>query len=298
MASKGTVQSSNPETSVKTASVKPLAQSQAKPAEKRPLETGTVSQELSSQSLDSKRRKTEPQTPVVKGNVMTSLQTVPSSSALVTQAVTPTVNKGPAPKLKTTKVVSRSGGFTEERFSDAEFQKFLAQYKPNIPEGVDDDDSANSKDFAALLQTMGQQKQFQHSPVSSVQNTQNKVACLVNSSADKNVKTLNQPINNQSKQSSEFKKDISSVKSDNKSVNKENWENVNTANLTVATEIKEEIDPEDLEFKEAQTSVKKDSDQKFDIEKDKTGSVAGCTQKKDAVGLSDKSGISSQKGKR
>jgi len=36
-------------------------------------------------------------------------------------------------KLKTTKVVSKSGGFTEEKLSDAEFKKFLSQCKPTFP---------------------------------------------------------------------------------------------------------------------------------------------------------------------
>lgn len=93
---------------------------QIKTVEKRPLESGQLSQ-----TSESKRRKTEVSGPpggkVVLDNSSVNVSSnvtfpQPSSSVSVT-------------KLKTTKVVSKSGGFTEERLSDAEFQKILAQYK-------------------------------------------------------------------------------------------------------------------------------------------------------------------------
>jgi hypothetical protein len=281
------------DSSSKKSNIKALPPNQTKVAEKRQLETVSVSQDISSQSHDAKRRKTDSQLPVVKGNVNTSLQT--SSNPSVTQASASTVSKGPAPKLKTTKVVSKSGGFTEERISDAEFQKFLAQYKPNLPKG--EDESGDQAMMAAMIRSgsmsqMNPQKQFQTGQVSSVQNTQNKVTSLVNSLTEKNTRTgSNQSAKIQNTQSIEIKKENPSVKVENKSVNKENRESVNSANNDMVTEIKEEVDPTDSQYKtENQVAVKKENEQNVSKEKEKSMTMPGNTQKKEGPSQSDRAG--------
>ncbi|XP_053407065.1 eukaryotic translation initiation factor 5B-like isoform X2 [Mercenaria mercenaria] len=293
---KGPVQAPAPQSVAKKLNTKAVTPNQTKVAEKRPLEAVAASPDISLSSLDAKRRKTESQPNLAKGNSITSLQT--STNPSVTQVMASSTGKGPAPKLKTTKFVSKSGGFTEEKISDAEFQKFLAQYKPNIPEGDEEEDGDQTKNIAMLRSgSMPQatlQKQFQPSPVSSVQNTQSKVTSLVNSLTDKNIKTGIQSGKNQSTQLAEMKKDNSSVKLENKSVNKENRENVNTSNVELLTEIKEELDPDDTQYKEAQAAVKKENELNVSKEKDKNVTVAGNTQKKDTCGQSDRTGQPSQ----
>ncbi|XP_052227630.1 uncharacterized protein LOC127842248 [Dreissena polymorpha] len=114
-------------------------------AKKRKLDNVNVQVQMNSQtkilnqsSQASVAIKPQPQTATVSAATTPQKQQV--STATATPKLTPASQADT--KLKTTKVMT-SGGFTEERLSDAEFKKFLQQYKPEIPDSVEDDDTVS-----------------------------------------------------------------------------------------------------------------------------------------------------------
>lgn len=265
------------------------AAGEAKNAVKRVLDAGPMS------PVDPKRRKIKTETPP---QMFASQPAITSGSLL---ASTPTAasivkSQATAPVLKTTKVVSKSGGFTEERFSNSEYQKLLAQYNPNDECNEEDDDGGGYGDddveddddetIGMFMPQLAQQSQFQHNKVTSVHNTLNKVTSLTNSLTDKTVSSVNQSGSNQSmqqkllNQSNDLKKENSSLnvkKIEDNSVNKENKECMRILNVTkteLVTERKELNDEVNI----SQTSSSKDSDQVTGKDQDKVGIVQGNPQ--------------------
>ncbi|XP_052773720.1 uncharacterized protein LOC128212353 isoform X2 [Mya arenaria] len=146
--SQGSVQDS------KRRKVEPMTQLKAVPITSQLKVTGNPSSTAS--SLTSPQAKTAAQ-PITKQSQQQQLQQQHQQQQLQQQQQQQIMGqKEQSKSLKTTKVVSRSGGFTEERISGAEFQKFLKQYKPNSP--VDDDDEEeemriiDNKNLPNLLQ--------------------------------------------------------------------------------------------------------------------------------------------------
>lgn len=261
------------------------AAGEGKNAVKRVLDAGPMS------PVDPKRRKTE-----TLPQMFASQPAITSGSLLASPpaAVSNVKAQATAPVLKTTKVVSKSGGFTEERFSNTEFQKFLAQYKPNVTECTDDEEEEDDDDYdddddetiGMFMPQLSQQNQFQHGHVTSVHNAVNKVTSVANSLSDKTVSTVNQSGKNQSvqnkllNQSKDLKKEnlsLNVVKSEDKCVNKENKECMRILNVA-KTELVTERKELNEEVSASQTSSNKDSDQATDKDQGKVGIVPGNTQ--------------------
>lgn len=118
-------------------------QQQKMPA-KRPAEALAPVKNIAVPIPEAKRQKIE--TVPQSKQAQQSMALLPSNktSAQVTQTLAKTLPQKVQAKsdimLKTTKVVSKTGGFTEERLSDAEFKKFLQQYNPHFSEEEEDEE--------------------------------------------------------------------------------------------------------------------------------------------------------------
>lgn len=117
---------------------------QQKMPTKRPVEALAPVMNIPVPMPEAKRQKVE--TVPQSKQAQQSLALLPSNktSAQVTQTLAKTLPQKVQAKsdimLKTTKVVSKTGGFTEERLSDAEFKKFLQQYNPHFSEVEEDEE--------------------------------------------------------------------------------------------------------------------------------------------------------------